>query len=268
MERFYKICCSVMGVVTLIALIVTLVVGTTGVSPTAGRFGFFVVIGCLAVMAILTVLGTFLIGSGGNIAHKIGFYAMHLGAVLLIVGFIVTEFATVTNERTYADPTGGETTVQGDLLRVGSDYDSLTVGQRQFVPFGSWFSLESVKFDRYEDGTPKYYEATIVMKDKNSGLVTEEKVLTVNHPQYVGEYKIYLMNVTPALDGAVLLIKYNPGEYPVLIGIAALVFGAFLSCFTGLRRRVGDKDGKETGEKRKRPAVPASRRERKGGDAQ
>lgn len=48
MQKFYKISCFVMGGIGLIALAVTLIVGATGISPTASKLGLYTVVGCLA----------------------------------------------------------------------------------------------------------------------------------------------------------------------------------------------------------------------------
>ncbi|MBQ9467474.1 MAG: cytochrome c biogenesis protein ResB [Clostridia bacterium] len=262
MEKLYRISCLVLAAVSAVALAVTLYVGATGASPVAATAGLIVVIICLASVALLTAAGALFIPSVGSLIHRIGHYVMHFGAVVLIVGLVVTELATTSNARVYTDEYGAETTVKGDLFRVGRDYDSVLVGDKNFVRFGAWFSLDGVQYEQYEDGTPKRYEATVVLKDKQSGLILEEKTLTVNHPQYIDGYKIYLMNVTSDSDGAVLYIKNNPAEYVVIAGVAALITGTFLSCFTGLSSWK-KKDGEKS--KEARDAGRASRK--KGGDA-
>ena len=81
---------------------------------------------------------------------------------------------------------------------------------------------------------PKHYEAELAVYDLNSGVIREEKTLTVNHPAYINGFKVYLMDMTG--DRAALFIKYNPGEYVVLIGVALTVAGTFLACFSGFTK--------------------------------
>ena len=235
-----------MSVIALAALIVTLIVGATGVSPMSAKIGAIVVISCMSVLAGLTVFALFVFHIGGRLVYRIGYYILHVGLVLLIAGMIVTELATVTNERVAEDENGATVTAHGDYYAVGQNVNSIKVGKKQFVRYGEFFSLDSVVYEKYEDGTPKYFEAVVSVKDVNSGLIREEKTLTVNHPQYIDGYKIYLMSVMPTCKGAVLLIKYNPGEFIVIIGIAALICGTFAACFSGFAQRKAkpQKEGK------------------------
>ena len=109
--------------------------------------------------------------------------------------------------------------------------------------------VENVKTDYYADGMPERYEAKIAVIEKSTGVVRREETLTVNHPKYINGYKIYLMDQAMGGSYARLLIKYNPGEYAVLIGIACLVAGTFLSCFTGFAGRK-KKEQTESGKKK------------------
>ena len=259
MEKFYKISCILMGAVTLAALIVTLIVGATGTPPTASKIGLAVVIVCLSLMAILTVLAVTLMKSGGSLPHKIGFYLMHGGAIVLMVGFIITELATVTNSYAALNAQGEEVRAAGGWFEAEHAYGSVKVGDKELLGKDEAFLLrENVLTEYYADGMPKYYEATVAVINKNSGVTVREEKLTVNHPKYINGYKIYLMDKSaatpgdPSSDGrfALLLIKYNPGEYAVLIGIACLVAGTFLSCFTGFadrRKKQKTDEGKEKG---------------------
>ena len=242
MEKLYKYSCLCIAVLLLAALIVTVIVGVTGVSPTACRVGQITVIVCLALLTVLTIFAIFLINVGGSLPHKIGHYLMHAGAVLLLVGFIFTMFTSATNSRVYVDADNHETSLDGDYYRLDTPVEHISLGRMEFVPKDCYFVLTSVSIKTYEDGTPHYYGATVSLCSKDSGLALQSATLSVNHPKYINGCKIYLMSIQNG--GAVILIKNNPGEFPVLIGIAALVLGTFLSCFTGLaRKRREGKDG-------------------------
>lgn len=137
----------------------------------------------------------------------------------------------------YADR--GETLLLSDVEAKDGVYDfgeygSLTVkdsiditGNAQTVPLGD----ERYAVPRV---TEKYFEASVVVYNREENTNTEE-VLIVNHPIRVNGWKIYLQSHGAGV--VQLVLKYDPGEYIVLIGMWMLVFGTILSCF--VRRKEG-----------------------------
>lgn len=233
MQKFYKISCLFMGGIGLIALAVTLFVGATGVSPTASKLGLYTVVGCLAVLTILTVFCLFITPIGGRLPYRIGVYLLHVGAVVLMVGFVVIEL----------------TTVKGNFeMYCGRRCSGFQLDDTRTLDFEEGdLVLDGVSVEYYSDGvSPKHYEAKFGIYDEN-GVQKDQFVLTVNHPVYINGYKIYLNSLMGDL-GARLIIKYNPGEYIVLVGIAVLLTGIFLACFSGFRKTAG-KDKKGGGQK-------------------
>ena len=228
MQKFYKISCVVMGGIGLIALAVTLIVGATGISPTASKLGLYTVVGCLAAMTVLTILCLFVTPVGGRLPYRIGVYLLHVGAVVLMAGFLVTEL----------------TTVKGNFeMYCGRRYSGFQLDNPRTLEFDEGdLVLDEVSVEYYSDGvSPKHYEAVLGIYDGN-GVQKDQFVLTVNHPVYINGCKIYLNSLMGDF-GARLIIKYNPGEYIVLAGIVVLLAGIFLACFSGFRKTAGKKGG-------------------------
>ena len=225
MKKLYYIACIIMSVILGISLVLSVYIGFTGSNPNSALFGRILVLSLLGIMAVLTVLCVVFSSVGGKTFYKIGFYILHCGLIVLVVGFLLTNL------------TSKKYTVQ---LQTGSAKDSFSVFRFEdgnSFSFLERMGLESVTADYYDDGSPKHYEAVLSFYDRATLAKTGEKTLTVNHPLRVDGYKIYLMSEDADNGFAWLLLKYNPGEYVVLIGIVTLTAGAFVMCFSGFERK-------------------------------
>ena len=233
MRKFYEISCLLLALITLAARVITLTVGAGGKSPTASRIGLWTVIGCLSLLTVMTVFCVCISPVGGRLTYKIGFYVLHCALIVLAFGFIVTEITTVKVNYFCA--------LEKPAVSVSD-----TAAPKAALPSGELLYVTRTKTELYPDGSPKHYEADVQICDK-SGVEKASFTLTVNHPARYEGRKIYLMGLTDMPDGstaAALTFKYNPGEYPVLAGIAMLLCGTFLMCFSGFggSLRGGKKD--------------------------
>ncbi len=230
MVKFYRICCLVMGVLLIISLGITLFVGITGHNPKSELAGKVTVISSLILLGILTVFCLVFSKIGGNFAYRVGFYFLHGGLILLILGFVITDL-TCEKYTLYLECGDAHTSYSTYRFEDGSSFE-----------LANRMGLESVKQEQYENGAPRYYEAKLAFYNMSAEQKVGEKILTVNHPARVEAYKIYLMSIDKGGSGAILLVKYNPGEYVTILGICTLLSGTFVMCFSGFekKRKSGD----------------------------
>ena len=227
MKKLYMISCAILGVMTALCLGLSIYIGFTGGNPNGAIAGRILVLAMLATVAVLTVLCVVFSSVGGRAVYKLGFYVLHCGLIVLAVGFVLTN---LTSQKYAVQLHTGDAAESYRVFNF-EDGRSFTLTDRM--------GLSGVSSDFYGDGSPKHYEATLAFYDRTGLQKKDEKVLTVNHPVRVDGYKIYLMNVDAAGDGASLLVKYNPGEYVVIIGIVTLLAGTYLMCFSGFEKRKG-----------------------------
>lgn len=137
----------------------------------------------------------------------------------------------------YAD--GGERRVLSDVEATDGFYDFGEYGVIAVAETTQHGAAETVPLGNDCYGVPrvteKYFEASLVIYNREKGVNTEEK-LSINHPLRVNGWKIFLQQHG---SGVVqLVLKYDPGEYIVLVGMWMIVLGTFLCCFV---RRKGEK---------------------------
>ncbi len=224
MTKLYRICCFGMLFIAVVSLAVTLYVGVTGKNPNSSGFGRTAVIASLVCMGVMTVVCVCFSKVREKSVYRLGFYILHCGVIVLIVGFVITNL-TCRKYTLY-------------LESNGSAYRTFNFEDGASFSLDRYMGLGDVKTEYYDDGNPRHYEAKLIFYDRAPapGEIAEEKVLTVNHPVRVEGYKMYLMNVEENDAGAVLLVKYNPGEYVIIFGIVALLLGIFGMCFSDFGR--------------------------------
>ena len=230
LKKFYVVSCGIMAVIAVIALIVTVYVGTGGGAPANDPFWNGLVLGSLIAMGVLTVLCLCISSVAGKLLYKIGFYVLHGGLVILIIGFVLTNLASkeAAYELTAFDVRQEAIT---SVQFYGGDGDGKDDELLSTVTLEKGIALKSITTENYENGQPKHYEAVIAFLDKNTGKTADTAVLTVNHPLRYQGLKVYLMTADD--DSVGLLIKSNPGEYVVIAGIVILTVGTFVMCFSG-----------------------------------
>jgi hypothetical protein len=229
LKKFYVISCGLMAVITVIALIVTIYIGTGGTAPGKAPFWNAVVLFSLGFMGVLTVVCLCISSVGGKSIYKIGFYILHSGLVILVIGFLITNLAS--KDAAYKLTA---LSVRQEAITSVQFYDGDGDGKDDkllsTVVLEKGIALQSITTETYENGQPKHYEAVLAFVDKNTGKTVDTAVLTVNHPIRYQGLKIYLM--TAEKDSVGLLIKSNPGEFVVIAGIVILTLGTFVMCFS------------------------------------
>lgn len=109
----------------------------------------------------------------GLTPKKIGFYLLHLGLLVMLVGFLVYiisgEYYTLS-------------------FSVGEGYNGFYKEDGDYESFGFGMSIESFEVEKYEDGTDRHYLANVAFSDGSTD------TLEVNKTLRKGGYKIYLMD--------------------------------------------------------------------------
>lgn len=210
----------------------------------------------MPIVAVLSVFGVTLAISlvafnPKKSFYSIGFYVLHLGIVLFLIGSLVY---AVNGEVTNAAPPNVKSftpTIEYQMKQQGIDVDGMKgyynqVGKRdgsgEIIDLGFNFRIADFKTELYEDGQPKHYEATIEFLNPDNTVDTEK--LTVNHPIYRGDFKIYLMDVGTNYYGfqeVQLMFKQDPTEFLSDTGIILLLVGTFMICFIRPRDKAEDK---------------------------
>lgn len=157
--------------------------------------------------------------------HRIGFYILHFGLVLFLIGSFV--YYSFGDKITVHIPVNGQT-----YSKIQRQENT-----EEFVDLGFGIGVADFKAEQYEDtGMDKYFEATLMLEDKTS-LRVENKKLTVNNPVKDNGWKIYLFGNTPQNNTVTLLLKNDPAETVTDIGLWMSIIGAFLMC---IRKKTGE----------------------------
>lgn len=221
---YYKISCAVMGILTFVAAVITAIYATSGENLFTGP----VAAALLSIFGILTAVCLCISSVNGKTLYKLGFYVLHIGIVVAVIGFIVYGIA------------GKKYTVS--VLCNDTYYNAINdvteSSKGEMVHLGFNFRLDDTYTEYYTDengnatSNPKTYIAYITF---NKDGVTDTVELKVNYPVTKDGYKIYLMGMVEdrGLEGATLLFKKNPAEYTILAGLVLLISGSFVTCFLG-----------------------------------
>ena len=224
----------------------------------------------MPIVAILSVFGVALAVSVVAFNPKknfysLGFYVSHIGIVLFLIGSLVY---AVSGEVTNAAPPNLKSitpTMEYQLMQQGfteRDIQNLkgyynqvgkSDGSGEIIDLGFHFRVVDFKTELYEDGQPKYYEATIEFLNKDNTVETEK--LTVNHPVYRGDWKLYLMDVGTNYYGfqeVQIMFKQDSTEFLSDAGIILLVMGTFMICLIRPRDKHEGEGGKVPKKKEKK----------------
>lgn len=225
-------------VLTVVMTILTLYDSLAGISGTGDSiFRSVWVVFILTAFVAIQVICLFTIKPKFTL-YRAGFYLLHVGLVLLLIGCFVYYIAgDVVSVTVPVD----DSALYNQIKREEADEKGNDLLRLDFYLGVSDFTVE-----RYEaeDGLPasdKYYEATLRIMPEGTREV-EEIELTVNHPHHEDGWKIYLMNYDRATESAVqLMLKYDPGEYVTLSGIWMIIAGVFVMCLFRKREAVAKK---------------------------
>lgn len=125
--------------------------------------------------------------------YKVGFYALHLGLLILLSGLAAYAFA------------GSERTVQVPVDESGTFYSSVRNENGEEEDLGFSFRINGFRVDKYESGNDRYYRADVEFLEPTTLRQTKD-YLEVNRTLRQNGKKIYLMDYT---DG----IKSLSGQY-------------------------------------------------------
>lgn len=128
----------------------------------------------------------------GLTPKKIGFYLLHLGLLVMLVGFLVYvisgEYYTLS-------------------FSVGEGYSGFYKEDGDYEAFGFGMSIESFEVEKYEDGTDRRYLANVAFSDGTND------TLEVNKTLRRGGYKIYLMDYSDGSREFVQTFGHHSFDY-------------------------------------------------------
>ena len=187
----------------------------------------------LGLIALITVIGI-IFYDPRKVVRAIGFYLLHAGIVLFLLGQLVY---TVAGYK-----------VNVSMLENGRDsYDKIKTANGEILELGFELGMGEFTAEYYADGSPKHFEAELLIDGKPVSV-------TVNHPIRHNGYKMYLMSSSKDQSGAEyvsMLVKYDPGEFVSSFGIIMIMIGSFVICFArSSRSKVSDTEKTKAGDKK------------------
>ncbi len=262
------------------ALLVMTILASAGVD---GVWSGMPVVIVLLVLGIAIAVSLIVFNPRRNF-YSIGFYVLHLGIVLFLIGSFVY---TVSGSEIYVSPPNKSSFT--DVIRyqmVQNGYTAEEVeefaskfynevgstkedGTTEIKSLGFNFRVADFKTEYYEDGkSVKYYEATLEFLENGE---TVEKSLSVNHPLYYGGWKIYLMDVGVnqpfGYQEVRLLFKKDPTEFLSTGGILLILAGTFMMCLIRPRDKAVENDDSHASRKiPKKGSAVTPKKNPKGGE--
>ncbi len=234
--KFFRTSYLVLLILSLVT--VGLIVADTACGGGSDIFSNIGVVFLLIVYVVLQLICLFRMKPSFTL-HRVGYYLLHVGLVLFLVGHFAYYIGGDRTEVTL--PVGSDT--YGKIQRV----DENGLPTDEFTDLGFQIGVASFRVEQYpadENGraADKFYEAALVTVDRTS-LLEQVRPLTVNGPVHENGWKIYLMNYGGTEETGyrvLLLLKRDPGEVFSDMGIWFTIAGAFLLC---IRRKTG-KEGR------------------------
>lgn len=231
-----------LGIVSAAFLVMT-ILASAGVDSVWVGMPVMIVLFVLAIALLISIVAF----NPKKSFYSFGFYFLHIGIVLFLVGSLVY---AVTGVKTNAAPpvvNSFTKTVEyrmkqmgvtdAELANMKGYYNQLrrttATGESEIVDLGFNFRIVDFKTEYYdaEQKNVKHYEATLEYYENG---VTKREALTVNHPIRKNGYKIYLMDVGEnqpfGYTEVQLLFKKDPTEFLSTSGIILTVLGTFMMC--------------------------------------
>ena len=244
----------ILGVVTIALLIMTIFASASGQDadyPAVTAVIFIFLGGAIAVSLVVF--------NPQKSLYDIGFYLLHMGIVLFIVGMAVfglkgsSHYVALPNISSVESAENELKSVYGlgdsDIDRLKSYRNQMAGDDGEIIDLGFNFRITDFTAEYYEDGeSVKHYDAQVEFFLRDGTVETLH--LTVNHPIYRGGWKIYLMSVGTSPYGyeqVTLLIKNDPAEFVSVAGIALIILGTFMMCLLPKTLKIPNKDGKKRG---------------------
>lgn len=212
-RQAYDLACLLTLGITLIFLTLAILTSLGADIPwDSPLVGLLLALGC-----ILTAVGIFMRKPCGNLPKDIGFYAMHIGLVVLLIGFGIFE---ISGDSIHANVPIGSETFYANISRENGEVCSL----------GFNFRITDFHIDYHEDGSEKQYRADIEFADAVSLRIDRDE-LSVNHTIRKNGWRIYLMSYSEQYVN--LMFRYDPGETLVKVGVWMTAAGTLLSLLAG-----------------------------------
>ena len=193
----------------------------------------------LATVALLLVICVCISRIYGGTTYKLGFFVLHGGLAVLLVGFIL-QSALMQSVSFILD-------VDGNYLT--SDQPTVYTDSRDALKqldLGVEMSAVDMDVQYYENGMEKEYTLTLETRKSIDDPAPVSYELKINHPIRINGHKIYLMSYVKAdpatgyySDAVVLMAKYNPMEYTIIFGMLTTLAGSIVMC---LFRKDGGKN--------------------------
>lgn len=229
--KFHKIAYIVMTILTVIILCLTFystVTHKTDVFYTVPNILLFSVFFIVQVICIAMYKPKFTV-------YKIGFYVLHFGLLLMLVGFLAYYISGESlNINVPVDKNVGYNKIE----KVEDD------GTSTIIDIGFYLTVEDFKIIYYEKeeneekAQPKQYIANLRLSDPVS-LQAKRSEIKVNSPIKHKGWKIYLMSHSQNEDYVTLLLKKDPAEGVALTGIYMTMIGGVLMCLVR-RKKAGE----------------------------
>lgn len=253
-KKLAKALYIILGVVTIALLIMTIFASASGQDadyPAVTAVIFIFLGGAIAVSLVVF--------NPQKSLYDIGFYLLHIGIVLFIVGMAVfglkgsSRYVALPNISSVVSAENELKSVYGlgdsDIDRLKSYRNQMAGDDGEIIDLGFNFRITDFTAEYYEDGeSVKHYDAQVEFFLRDGTVETLH--LTVNHPIYRGGWKIYLMSVGTSPYGyeqVTLLIKNDPAEFVSVAGIALIILGTFMMCLLPKTLKIPNKDGKKRG---------------------
>lgn len=128
--------------------------------------------------------------------YKVGFYAMHVGLLILLAGLAAFSLA------------GESITVQVPIDPDGRYYAYVQNEEGEEIDLGFAFKLDKFTLEKYESGMDKYYRTDMTFSDPTT-LAEDTDYLEVNRTVRKNGWKIYLMSYS---DGVSTLSSVRNGS--------------------------------------------------------
>lgn len=226
------------------ALLVMTIIASSGVSAVWNGMPIVVVLFVLAIALIISIVAF----NPRKGFYSIGFYVLHIGIVLFLVGSFIYAVSGVKTNVAPPSVSSITQTIEYRMQQMGvSDaqinnmkgyYNQLNRttedGSSELIDLGFNFRIVDFKTEYYdaEQKNVKHYEATLEFYENGK---TERVPLTVNHPIRRNGWKIYLMDVGVnqpfGFTEVQLLFKKDPTEFLSASGIILTVLGTFVMCY-------------------------------------
>ena len=222
--KFYKFSCLIMGILSAVVFLTTLVFAFSGDNFFNNSQLYTGIL--LLVFGVLTAICLCISVIGGNVTYKLGFYILHGGLLLLIIGFIIYG---VLGQKYNVSVFKGET--------FYNSINDTTVEGGKLVDLGFSFRFDGIETEYHLDengnptSAPKMYTAYLTVLQNGSSEV-QNIVLSVNDPVRINGYKIYLMSISnDGQNGATFLFKRDPSEFTITAGMVMTIAGSFIMCY-------------------------------------